>query len=92
VAGGVADDEPPHAAVADEDVRAEAEDEVRYVGLARRENGVCEVVGARGSIQQVRRTPDPERGVRSERLAPNEPPRVQAGGQCVERAARGAGR
>ena len=83
VARAVSDDEPAVAAVADEDVRAEAEDEVRDLELARGGDGGREVVGAGGRVEQVGRTPDAKSGVLAERLVPLEAARVEAGGERV---------
>ena len=76
------DHDPAKAAVTDEDVRPQAQDEPGDSGIAAGDHGVCEIVGRRGIVQDVRRTANPEGGVRSQRDVPPEagsvkPPRRQ---------------
>ncbi len=59
----VADDEPPNAPIADQDVGAEPENEVGYARGAGREHRICEIVGRRGIVEEVGGTSDTERGV-----------------------------
>ena len=63
VASDISDHEPAEAAVADEDIGAEAEHEKRYAAFASTGHGVCEIIGRRGIVEQVGRTSDAKRGV-----------------------------
>jgi hypothetical protein len=65
--GGVPDHQAAEAAVADQDVGAQAEDEVRHCRFARGEDGGGEVVGAGGGVEEVGGPADPERRMRRER-------------------------
>ena len=56
--------------------------------LTRGEDRVCEIVGRRGIVQEVGRTPDAERGVWSERLVPPEPRQRAIRGARVATASR----
>ena len=65
----VADHQAAVAAVADQDVGAEPEEELGHTGSAGGGDGVRQVVGARGGIEEVGRAADAEGGVGGERLA-----------------------
>jgi hypothetical protein len=85
VVGAVADHQAPVAAVADEDVGAEAEEEVGHPQLAGGEHRGRQLVGRAGGVERVGRTPDAERRVLGERDAPPHAPGPQPGVEGGER-------
>ena len=89
VARRVADDEPPESPIADQDVGAEAEHEVRQSTAARDEHGGGQLIGRGGLVEEIGRAADLERGVRSERLGGAHARGAEPGGEVVERARAG---
>jgi len=81
VLGRVADDEPAVPLVPDQDVGAEAEDEVRHPELAGAEHGPCEVVGGGGLEVEVGWPADLEGGERRQRHVARE---VRTRESCAE--------
>ena len=80
----VSDDQAAKAAVADEDVGTEAENEVRYTGLARGEHGIRKRIGRRRLEEQVGGTTNLERRIRRERLVAANVLRLQPAGESFE--------
>ena len=81
---GVPDDQPAKAAIADQDVGAEAKNEVGYIRLARREHGIRKRIGGRRLVEQVGGTADLERRVRRERFVAAKVLGIQARGESFE--------
>src|SRR5438093_1062860 len=78
VSGSVSDDETSEAFVADQNVGAEAEDEVGNLEVARREHGVRKLVGGGGFEVEVGWSTDTKGGIRSEQLVTPEARRLRS--------------
>jgi len=63
VSSSVPNNEAAKAPVANQDVGAEAEDELRDAGFTRGDDRVCQIIGRGGIVEEVGRTPDTEGGV-----------------------------
>ena len=81
----IADHDAAEALVADQDVRAEPEHEVRDAELARRGHRQREVVRGSGLAEQIRGSADLERGVRRELDIAARLQRVQPLSKCCDR-------
>ena len=73
----VPDDESTESTVADEDVRAEPQDEAGNSCRMRGSHRPRQIVGAVGGIQQVSRAANPERGERCEQSVAFQPPGIE---------------
>src|SRR5262245_48753331 len=68
-ARGVPDDDAAESSVADQDVGAEAQDEIRYIKLTGGQDSLRECVGGGRLEEQVSRAADSKRGIWCEHFA-----------------------
>ena len=78
VVGRISDNKTSKSTVADQDVGAEAEDEVVDSEVSGGGNSPCQIVGGCSIVEQIGWTADPECGVLSERLVTFEPLAVES--------------
>lgn len=88
----VADDESAESSVANEDIGAQAKDEVLDSEISCRGNGPCQIVSRCSIVEEVSRTTYPESGVLTKRLIPFEPRAIEASNQLPVRVRTGVSR
>lgn len=88
---GVSDDQAAKASVSDQNVGAESEDKVGYIVLSRREHGIGKCGGRRRLEEEIGRSANSKRRIRSEWLTSTYVPRVETCGETLECLGIGAG-